>query len=1333
MISKMKKYIAFTVSILQIIQTSALAQISPNSNETTIYQSANGVAIINIKDPNANGVSHNTYNEFNVGNKGAVLNNATLNPIASNSQLAGSIAGNPNLRNQANLIINEVTQPNPSKLNGWVEVLGKSADVVIANPYGITCFGCGFINTPRITLTTGYSSYNENNNLFWRITKGEIFIDGDGLNANQSAMLDLAARSIKLNSQINAKELAIYAGSNNYDYINRAVQPIESSDGRASYAIDTSLLGGMYAEKIKIIANESGVGVKMRGEMAANAGEFSLSSEGKIEILGSIAAKNSLKIIGNEKGDQGIKISDSNLTSEDEEIKIVANGNLGIEDNVNIQSRKKGINITANRINITGSRTSLSSENSTEISASDEIKIAKSTITSNQSLLLNAKNIDNSGVIQADAEINIKADEASGNFTNSGESYSGGATTINANYIDNKGDLTSADNFEAFADKIINTNVISSGKNVNLNVDNLFENGQTENDIQSEIYGNSINIRNKNGGNVSTVNNRGDIYGISQGGVSIKSSEVLNNGLILSQSDDINISSSSIAGSINNLGDIQARKNINLDYGKTINSGNINSGVSNDSINQGAYDVNIKTGSLVTSGNVTASGNVILSAGESIDIEKGRVYAQNDIRIEQHSPRSENNRPIKINIGKAGTAQVASERDVLINRGEKNNDVELFIADGSQLYGKKSLSIIEANSINYGVIASDNEINFIENKEIVNNGKIISNDYLEDNADNVNGKINITARTFINNTGSVASAKNSIDIKTNEAFTNDAQMVVNNGNIKINSKFINNNSNGVIYSSKNVEFLSNEKIANQGQVQSEIGNINLSGNSITNSGKIFATKGEAELNSIGDINNKLDGEIYAESNIASSTTGNFINQGLVQSNTGVIDIESVEFGNAGNIYANNKSVVIKGNSIENNNDSTIYAKEDITLTAIGQSNNAGNIITKTGDINSKSVKFINRGEGVVNTELGVTSIDAQDQFINSGKIYAIQNDINVSTKEFITNSDSIMHSNKITNINVSDALTNSGGVFSNGNININVSSLPTTDFLVDNRSSGTMLSTNGIFEAKLLDSSISRNINYNNKGTLGSSTSKVAITAKDFDNSGTLLAGNGGKLDISGNEFVNSGNVYVLGKNANSDIPVADDLEINAVKVNNTGNIYSIGNINIKTKQLDNAVKTSDEIASLPSTAQKYGAINAVGNINIVGQTNENMIVNSSLNTVIGAGGVLNITSANGKGGGESEYATSEDVTINNQGNIGGGRLNIKAKTINNDGVLYGGDLGSNIEVQTINNSAQGRLDWGGDELYVSNTTPSTFQEYTINATAINNSGAIGSGGCIGL
>ncbi|WP_435369337.1 filamentous hemagglutinin N-terminal domain-containing protein [Providencia alcalifaciens] len=123
------------------------------ADKNTQVSQQNNIPVINIATPNGAGISHNKFQQFNVDKQGAVLNNATSNV---NSQIAGQLKANANLKgNAANLIINEVTGSSRSELQGKLEVAGKGANVLIANPNGITCNGCSFVNTPAITLTTG--------------------------------------------------------------------------------------------------------------------------------------------------------------------------------------------------------------------------------------------------------------------------------------------------------------------------------------------------------------------------------------------------------------------------------------------------------------------------------------------------------------------------------------------------------------------------------------------------------------------------------------------------------------------------------------------------------------------------------------------------------------------------------------------------------------------------------------------------------------------------------------------------------------------------------------------------------------------------------------------------------------------------------------------------------------------------------------------------------------------------------------------------------------------------------------------------------------------------
>lgn len=263
---------------------------APGHQQPTIMQTASGIPQVNIQTPSAGGVSHNTYSQFDVGNKGVILNNAHNNV---QTQLGGMVAGNPWLaKGEARIILNEVNSRNPSQLNGFVEVAGKKAQVVIANPAGISCDGCGFINANRATLTTGQPQMKNGSLTGFSVERGEIQITGKGMDASRTDYTDIIARSVKINAGIQAQDLKVTTGRNNVDI---AHGQIEKKTGDVSsqpqMALDVASLGGMYAGKIRLVGTETGVGVRNAGHIGAQAGAVTLTADGRIENSGSISAK----------------------------------------------------------------------------------------------------------------------------------------------------------------------------------------------------------------------------------------------------------------------------------------------------------------------------------------------------------------------------------------------------------------------------------------------------------------------------------------------------------------------------------------------------------------------------------------------------------------------------------------------------------------------------------------------------------------------------------------------------------------------------------------------------------------------------------------------------------------------------------------------------------------------------------------------------------------------------------------------------------------------------------------------------------------------------------
>ena len=280
-----------------------------------IIDSANGTPQVNIQAPSAAGVSRNVYNQFDVDSRGAILNNASAN---SQTQLGGWIEGNPLLGNGgARVILNEVNASNPSQLRGYVEVAGQRAEVVIANPAGITCDGCGFINANRATLTTGQAQLEDGRITGYAVRDGSINITGKGLDARETDYTDLIARTVQVNGGVWANDLKVTAGRNQVNADNTQATALPTTHGeKPAVGIDVAQLGGMYAGKIVLVGTESGVGVRNAGQIGAMAGEVVISADGKLQNQGAISSAGATRIATISVENTGTLYAKSDLTIE---------------------------------------------------------------------------------------------------------------------------------------------------------------------------------------------------------------------------------------------------------------------------------------------------------------------------------------------------------------------------------------------------------------------------------------------------------------------------------------------------------------------------------------------------------------------------------------------------------------------------------------------------------------------------------------------------------------------------------------------------------------------------------------------------------------------------------------------------------------------------------------------------------------------------------------------------------------------------------------------------------------------------------------------------------
>ncbi|WP_338962495.1 hemagglutinin repeat-containing protein [Fusobacterium nucleatum] len=527
----LKRLIAIFMLFLHIVSLAdGIVPDNGVSKNLQLDKAANGVPLVNIEAPDNNGISHNVYKEYNVDERGAILNNSK---DLTNSQLGGLIYGNPNLQNssEASTIINEVSGVNRSRIEGYQEIAGKKANYILANPNGIYVNGAGFINTGNVTLTTGSRNNLQNPE------KGIIEVAGKGLDLRNINKAELVARVAELSAPIyGGEEVNLKLGS-------------QGQSNKPEYALDAKALGSIYAGRINIVVNEDGVGVKTQAPIYATKGDVVISSKGKV-YLKDTQAKGDIKISSTETEISEKLISENKINIENKKLlnkgEIVANKDVSIKgdiENNKLIFTNKDLNIEGNLKNIA------------DIQAKNNIEI-------------NSKNIENAGLIVADKKTHINSDNINNTnklvakdtldinnktLTNSGKILSGKETKIVNQSLNNSGDITSSGKSDLKVRNLTNDGNILSVGNISISQNQKLTNN---NQIQSseDILINSKDIvnnktmfsKNKLEIKSKSLNNKNEIVAI--GKVQIDSDILENdktNGVIFSKGE-LNLTSNKI-------------------------------------------------------------------------------------------------------------------------------------------------------------------------------------------------------------------------------------------------------------------------------------------------------------------------------------------------------------------------------------------------------------------------------------------------------------------------------------------------------------------------------------------------------------------------------------------------------------------------------------------------------------------------------------------------------------------------------------------------------------------------------------------------------------------
>lgn len=1133
--SRLLSYLISLLLVGQPLLPAIGAAINPEG-ATGVDSAANGVPVVNIATPNGSGISHNQFKDYHVGQEGLILNNATGK--LNQTQLGGLIQNNPNLQagREAKGIINEVTGGHRSQLNGYTEVAGKAANVMVANPYGITCNGCGFINTPQATLTTGKPVFDAAGNLqALEVAKGTISIEGKGIDASGSDALSIISRATEVNAAVHARDLSVIAGANRVDS-HGTVTPMRGEGQAPTLAVDTGALGGMYANRIRLVSSENGVGVNL-GDLNARQGDITLEANGRLALRhslasGGIAARSQhITLTGDHKAGGAITLhsqsdlvlSKGSLTS-DTDLRLTAGGSI-------TQSSEK---LTAGRdVSLTAS--AIRQDSDSQIDAGRQIALRagdsvtnEGRMTATDDLSVTAKTLAHHGALIAGNAISLDAARqtlngainATGDITVSGETIATSAASqiqgkhlhIAAKQVDLKGTQAAKSALTVRASKKLTHSGKSSADTLSLQAPQLSNSGVV---IASRLTTQSQSLTNNGllqgeaqlSVTSQTLNNQQDGTLYSAANLTLAIPDIRNRGLITSD-HALTLASTTLINPGAIIADTLTVKTVTLSDDGLL-QGNQALTLTGDSLAQGA------TGRWLTAGDISLTATTLNAAG-AIQGQQLRINTQ-DWR-QSGSLLATGNLDATVSGALRNDGDIMSQRDFILRTPSLTNSGKLLAAGDMSLTGAlfNNNGSLQANRIaltqetidNQGTVIGLDALTLSSNGTVDNRGDLLSQGDLTLSAGDianhgrVQGKTIVIEGADLSNSGAIQSA---VDLAL--TLSGDLQAI-----------------NGSKMTALRDVHISGHALSNEGLVSAST--LTMEGDSLSNSG---------EISGVSHLDVLLNGDLQQQGKLL--TGGSLVlhaqdlnNSGQLQGANTQISVASLS--NSGRLQGDRNLTLNLLKALNNQANGAILSQGELTLTASALSNhgtiqshgatslnstlyarNAGNIVSggdltlSTPDYSGSgwlqathllldAAKIANAGTMLAANQATLTG----STLLNSGTVQAAQLSVDTRT---LANSGTLFGKQNL--LLYSDSVNNDAGkLFSGGDLLANVASLSGAGQIV----------ALGNLTLALVNSWIAQ-------GTVAANKQLVISSLSDITNAGALQ-GNGVTLTAAG-QLINNG------------------------------------------------------------------------------------------------------------------------------------------------------------------------------------------------------------------